>query len=309
MKKLLSICIPTYNGGDKLGVCIGNLIELVKNHPEVEVIVSNNGSTDNTRQILSKYEDGRIRIYHNATNIGFSGNIKLLIDDYATGDYCWLIGDDDFLDIDTLDHLIPILEKHKYPYISIKHRCMTIDEYMERQETVRNRIDSFEGRYFQCLDRNAEITNILGTFMTSQIFRLETIKKFDKTGFAELIWDNFRGTFPNSYMMTESFHAEKCLCISTPLVTALVHPKDWDERLFGIKTEILPSYLKYCYTLDPKAWKDLQTTRDIVTKDATITTLRKWRQNKSLLLKNTLLNKDFYVVVLQYLCKKIRRVH
>ena len=112
---LLSMCIPTYNGGDKLEICLDKLFTSIAGNMDVEVIVSDNCSTDNTQEIIRKYKTNScFRYYRNDTNVGFSGNLLLLIDNYAKGDYCWVIGDDDFLDSDAISNVIKILNSQKY---------------------------------------------------------------------------------------------------------------------------------------------------------------------------------------------------
>ena len=96
----LSICIPTYNGGEKLK----NNIEMIINQilksdiKDVELIISDNCSEDNTQEIISDYvkKYPKIITYNrNNINLQFNGNIKKLIK-LAKGKYIHLLGDDDF---------------------------------------------------------------------------------------------------------------------------------------------------------------------------------------------------------------------
>jgi glycosyltransferase involved in cell wall biosynthesis len=95
---VLSICIPTYNRCNSLDDLLAS-IDSIKTMIgyEIEICVSNNNSTDNTRHILEKWSSiYKIAVNHNATNIGFSGNMKKLLE-IATGKWICYIGDDDLL--------------------------------------------------------------------------------------------------------------------------------------------------------------------------------------------------------------------
>lgn len=88
--KLLSICIPTYNRCETLK---NTLTELFSN-PDfnenlIEVIVSDNCSTDNTKQVVSKFN--LVKYYRNETNIKDENFSKVL--SYATGKYIRLFND------------------------------------------------------------------------------------------------------------------------------------------------------------------------------------------------------------------------
>ncbi len=70
MEELISVIIPTYNRG----YLIERAIESVQNqtYKEIEIIVVDDGSTDNTEEIVSKISDSRIRYLKNPTNRGVS---------------------------------------------------------------------------------------------------------------------------------------------------------------------------------------------------------------------------------------------
>lgn len=87
---LLSICIPTYNRCDILNDTLNTLFlnpEFDKNR--IEVIVSDNCSTDGTRQIVERYP--LVRYFRNDENIRDKNFSKCL--SYAKGDYIRLFND------------------------------------------------------------------------------------------------------------------------------------------------------------------------------------------------------------------------
>lgn len=94
-KKDLSIIIPTYNNELFIEKCI----ESVRNQEtsyDIEIIVVNDGSKDNTGQILKKYEkEEKIHII-TQSNKGFSGARNTGID-FASGKYVMFVDSDDLL--------------------------------------------------------------------------------------------------------------------------------------------------------------------------------------------------------------------
>lgn len=76
MKEILvSICLPVYNGGLYIEETIWSLIN--QSHKNIEIIISDNASIDNTKAIIEKLSlnDNRIKYYRNDRNIGYCANI------------------------------------------------------------------------------------------------------------------------------------------------------------------------------------------------------------------------------------------
>lgn len=98
---VLTFAIPTYNGAEFLAGAIDSIINEVaaEKFEDVEVLISDNCSTDGTREIAEKYQaayPGRVRYRRNAVNAGYDRNVDRAVRE-AKGEYVWLIGDDDYL--------------------------------------------------------------------------------------------------------------------------------------------------------------------------------------------------------------------
>jgi glycosyltransferase involved in cell wall biosynthesis len=92
----VSIMIPTYNRAHYLIDAIES--SLAQDYPNLEVIVSDNASTDNTYSVVKKYfSDPRFKYYRNEKNIGLGQNWAKLLYEYSTGEYGELLPDDDYL--------------------------------------------------------------------------------------------------------------------------------------------------------------------------------------------------------------------
>ena len=98
---LVSIAIPTYNRANEfLKQAIHAALE--QTYPNIEIIVSNNHSTDNTEEIVKSFADPRVRYFRQPTNIGYMKNYDFCLEQ-ARGAYFSLLPDDDLMDKDFID--------------------------------------------------------------------------------------------------------------------------------------------------------------------------------------------------------------
>lgn len=90
----ISIIVPIYNAEKYLDKCIESLINQTKK--ELEFILINDGSTDNSEKIIKKYKDKRIKYFKNENQgIGKTRNFGI---EKATGKYIMFIDSDDYID-------------------------------------------------------------------------------------------------------------------------------------------------------------------------------------------------------------------
>lgn len=95
----LSICVPTYNRAEYLPMLLDSIIAQTGYGCELEVVISDNASTDDTSAIADRYRERFTRfVYHRAeTNQGADRNFLKVVE-IASGDFCWLMGSDDVLE-------------------------------------------------------------------------------------------------------------------------------------------------------------------------------------------------------------------
>ncbi|WP_111735705.1 glycosyltransferase family 2 protein [Roseovarius amoyensis] len=89
-----SICIPNYNYGRYIGETIRSALDQAA---EVEVLVSDNASTDESVAVIEGIGDARVRLRRNRWNVGFAGNLDRACAD-ATGERMILLSSDDLAD-------------------------------------------------------------------------------------------------------------------------------------------------------------------------------------------------------------------
>jgi len=99
----VTIAIPTLNRVGYLRLALKSA--LAQTYPNIEVIVSNNASTDDTAGYLNSCTDPRLRVLHQATLLPMTGNWNACLTD-ATGEYFLLLSDDDILEPDAIRELV-----------------------------------------------------------------------------------------------------------------------------------------------------------------------------------------------------------
>lgn len=98
---LVSIGIPTYNrAATYLPQALASA--LTQTYPHVEIIVSDNASSDGTPAFVAGIDDPRVRYIRHPVGIGANGNANFCLDQ-ARGEYFLLLHDDDLLDPDFVE--------------------------------------------------------------------------------------------------------------------------------------------------------------------------------------------------------------
>lgn len=109
--KLLSILIPTYNRADFLDYSLSAHLPLVREY-NVQIFIFDNASTDNTEEVVLKWQkEYPYIIYHRHNdNIGGVGNFEFSLQ-YPSTEYVWMLGDTYQIASQTIETVLHILKQ------------------------------------------------------------------------------------------------------------------------------------------------------------------------------------------------------
>lgn len=163
MNKKISIIVPIYNMEQYLERCLLSLIH--QDYQNLEIILINDGSTDNSINICNKYKkiDNRI-IVINKAHSGLSDTRNIGIKK-ATGDYIGFVDSDDYIDKDMFKNLIEGAEKYKCE-ISM---CDLVETYNPNEKAKRNPLNYIKMNKKQALEQLLYDKNI-GNYVIDKLF-------------------------------------------------------------------------------------------------------------------------------------------
>jgi len=107
----LSICIATYGRGTFIGETLDSILGQLA--PGVEIIIVDGASPDDTPEVMARYLSrcSQIRYYREQENSGVDRDYDKAVG-YATGEFCWLMTDDDLLRPGAVASVLGVLD-HK----------------------------------------------------------------------------------------------------------------------------------------------------------------------------------------------------
>ena len=149
----LSIIVPVYNVSKYLAKCLDSLLCQDLNPEEYEIIVVNDGSTDNSEEISEQYEERYSNIIVvRQENQGLSGarntGIKL-----AKGKYIQFVDSDDYLEPNVLKTLVNKMESDnldvlRFNYQNVNENYEVYEPYKEHKPYVDYRDEICDGLSF-----------------------------------------------------------------------------------------------------------------------------------------------------------------
>lgn len=240
----ISICIPTYNRAENLINCLESLT-LNKNTSliDFEICISDNFSNDSTEATVDSFKEKLpIKYYKSTFNAGRVKNYLNVVS-IATGDFIWLIGDDDLLlqnaifeinrlisnnkDIDffyinsyslQLDYLSSFAQPFNtknLPEDMTKFSSWNKDGEMEFMSLINPKISfDFLGGMFLCVFKRENWLKNVNVLNTKALN--------DKREFS-----HFDNTFPHVKIFSKAFANSKAYFYSSPLTVNLSGAREW----------------------------------------------------------------------------------
>ncbi|MEH2109593.1 glycosyltransferase family 2 protein [Nostoc sp.] len=188
MHKLLTIAIPTYNRAELLDKQLGWLAQAIKGfEDDCEILVSDNCSTDNTQEVIRKWQVALSNITFksnkNYKNLGVVKNIMYCLNSTTTK-YVWTIGDDDPIQDRAIAYVLSKLRQHEdlsLLFLNFSGRNQITGEPVHPPTIIGNRwfdIDSEDGDgdgkaiFEHCFSKSVGAV----IFLTATIYRTDLVK-------------------------------------------------------------------------------------------------------------------------------------
>lgn len=140
---LVSVIIPAYNAEQYVGFCLDTVI--AQTHKNLEIIVVDDGSTDNTGKICDEYaeKDPRIKVIHQE-NKGLSGARNAALD-IMSGEYVAFIDSDDFIEFQAIEILLG--DCIEYNSEIVVYGSIDTSETKQIKHTITNNVQTFSSEF------------------------------------------------------------------------------------------------------------------------------------------------------------------
>ena len=233
MDKLISVVLPVYNGADIVGTSIESVLN--QTYKNIELIIVNDCSTDNTLEVIKKYanKDNRIKIINNDVNLKLPSSLNEGFKN-ATGEYFTWTSDDNKYHKDTLYKLAKVLDEN--PDIQLVYsKCSIYD-------LKGNRISDF----YNAEPDEMKFFNIIGA---SFLYRKELAKRvgeYDPDMFLAEDYDFFLRCYITSnekfYYLNEDLYD---YCMHEHNLTS-TRAKEIPHKAFEVKMKYLDILFSKC---------------------------------------------------------------
>lgn len=263
-RKVLSICIPTYNRAKFLKENLDTIVSQFsdpKIKEGVEVVISDNGSTDNTTEVVKEYQSKFDNIIYNRNekNIGFDRNLLKVVEK-STGQYCLTIGDDDGFFPNSFSILLDRISTLKCDYYLLNHWGYDHDLLKPVTEFPSRRMIK------------DEVYPTLADFVRSIKVYHEIIGSFGGMSvqlFARDIWMNFDGKeafldtqFVHRHTLLSAYKDKSFALLAAPIIKTRNENMRWDmvpgyENIWKRTEKCIESLLwvKNAYDLPIPTWR------------------------------------------------------
>lgn len=120
---LVTVIVPTYNTSKYIKKCIDSILN--QTFKNIELIVIDDGSTDNTKDIIKKIDDKRLKyIYKENGGVSSARNLGI---DLSTGNYIMFVDSDDYIDKDFIEVVHNYAIKTECDIVRCGYRNVSLD--------------------------------------------------------------------------------------------------------------------------------------------------------------------------------------
>ncbi len=222
-RPLLSICVSTYNRAEWLKACLENLNHLLpKPSEEIEILVCDNASQDNTSEVVKPYlTRPDFNYFRNEKNVGMLGNLRVTAHK-AKGEYIWILGDDDLVMPDCIQNIIEVIRSNPNTALIYLNYSYTREERLNSHMSV----DEFIRSAIPIVEPNSDIkgtvrdiSTVSENFFTAiycLVFRRDHALKAYSTNTAGRPFSTMQTCIPTTYYVLNYMMDESAYWLGTP---------------------------------------------------------------------------------------------
>lgn len=131
----LSVIIPAYNAEKTINNTLMSIINEINDNFPIEILVFNDGSTDNTKSIVEKFQEkySFIKLF-NLNNSGVS-NVRNFALNQISSDYLWMIDADDIILPNTINQIFKHIIEYNSPDI-LSFNYIIEDKFLVKNEMI-----------------------------------------------------------------------------------------------------------------------------------------------------------------------------
>jgi len=154
-QNLVTLAIPTFNRGHRLARALQQILREINQYSlngEINILISDNNSSDSTQEVCLKFEELfaisgiNFKVFRNERNLGFSKNV---LEAYfrANGSYTLFLSDDDNLESGFLKQLLLDIKEYKFS-VGVYNFCQEphgVENLLIKKSCVLSGESAFEG--------------------------------------------------------------------------------------------------------------------------------------------------------------------
>lgn len=227
----ISIIVPIYNASKYLKKCLDSLVNQTKK--ELEFILINDGSTDDSESIIKSYSDTRIKYFKRSNHgIGKTRNFGI---NKSTGKYIMFLDSDDYLEENACEVLYEKIDKEKLDLVVCDfYRVVNDSKIIEKIASFKNTL----------LKDNPNLLLNVNLAPWNKIYRSDLIKNNNIKFIEDLKYEDA------PFVVLSLLKSKKIGKVDKTLVYYTIHEKSEttvrDERIFDIIkiVDIIRNYFK-----------------------------------------------------------------
>jgi len=222
---LVSICIPVYNGAEFIEQAVESA--LAQGYENLEVLVQDNASTDDTWEIVSSLagKHSELNIERNATNIGMSPNWNMVMG-RARGEYVLIMSADDYLEPVFLRKCMEALAESGADMVTTNHYNLRDGEKKVRRMRMRPGV-------YQYFPREILLFNPFPIVFA--LFKRRTIEMMSADG--KLFDETFPYTCDYELLIRLSLSGLRLHFLSEPLTTYRLHASNLSRQILRMNRQ------------------------------------------------------------------------